>query len=129
MNKKEKDLKNITELLSTDFIRAITSNGESGKILTTNLLNRLSTKSSISNGDLDQFIYEYDNGITLISCSGIYNLNVPVNGGLCVHFQRHARNVVDSSQFILQLYISAKIYIRNGRGDGERINYTPWREI
>jgi len=87
------------------------------------------SKGSIPDSDLNSIYKNERPGISIYTISASI-LNSPATYSFCINIQRSGEGDVTPSQRILQIVPDDNLVnLRTGKGDGEKIVYTPWRRI
>jgi hypothetical protein len=83
----------------------------------------------IPDSDLNSIYKKEESGISIYNISAAI-LNSPATYSFCINIQRSGKGDVTASQRILQIVPDDNLVnLRTGKGDGEKIVYTPWRRI
>lgn len=83
----------------------------------------------IPDSDLNSIYKNEESGISIYNISAAI-LNSPATYSFCINIQRSDKGVVTASQRIIQIVPGDNsINLRTGRGDGEKIVYSSWRQI
>lgn len=109
------------------------SQGKIEKDVFINIVKRYITsirsKGGIPDSDLNNIYKNEDSGISIYDIvTGI--LNSPATYSFCINIQRTDKGIVTASQRIIQIVPGDNsINLRMGKGDGEKIVYSSWRQI
>lgn len=109
------------------------SQGKIEKDIFINIVKRYITsirsKGGIPDSDLNNIYKNEDSGISIYDIvTGI--LNSPATYSFCINIQRSDKGIVTASQRIIQIVPGDNsINLRTGKGDGEKIVYSSWRQI
>lgn len=87
------------------------------------------SKGGIPDSDLNNIYKNEDPGISIYDIvTGI--LNSPATYSFCINIQRSDKGIVTASQRIIQIVPGDNsINLRTGKGNGEKIVYSSWRQI